>query len=451
MQIIIVGCGKVGYTLVDQLNCEEHNIIAIDTDETNLKKVTNDLDVMGCLGNGVSYKTLLEAGLDHTDLLIAVTGSDEQNLLCCAIAKKAGDCKTIARVRNPIYNNELDFLKKQFGLSMIINPELASASEIARVFRFPSAIKVDTFAKGRIELFHIRIPAGSILIDAQITDIRNKLKCDVLVCVVLRDNQTIIPNGDFIFAQNDIISIVATPTKANSFFQKIGIDTNHVKNAILVGGGKISYYLAKRLLTSGISVKIIELDKDRCEELSELLPDASIINGDGTDQNLLFEEGIEKALGFAALTDVDEENIVLSLFAKNISQAKTITKINRINFIDVVNQLNLDSILYPRLITADCIIQYVRSMYKSIGSNVENLYKLNSSAEALEFAIKEESPVTNIPFETLRIKKNILICCIMRNGNIIIPGGQDSIQVDDTVIIVLNNYRIHDITDILEA
>lgn len=452
MEIMIVGCGKVGYTLVEQLSGEEHNIIVVDSNAERVRKVTDDLDAMGYIGNGVSYQVLKEAGIDRTDLLIAVTGSDEQNLLCCVIARKASKCKTIARVRNPIYNGELDFLKKEFDLGMIINPEFASAMEIARIFRFPSAIKIDTFAKGRVELLHFRIKEGSILLNYKLMELKNTFKCDILVCTVTRKDQVIIPNGEFTFEANDVVAVVAAPKEVNGFFKKIGVETNRISNAMLVGGGKISYYLAKRLLSANISVKIIESNRARCEELSELLPQASIIYGDGTDQNLLLEEGLETAGGFAALTDVDEENMVLSLFARSRSNAKLVTKINRINFGGVVNQLNLESVIYPRFITADYITQYVRSMYDSLNSNVENLYRLeDNKAEALEFFIKEKSNVVGIPLEELRIKKNILVCCITRNRQIIIPGGKDMIQVGDTVVIVLTNYHLHDIEDILES
>lgn len=452
MQIIIVGCGKVGYTLVEQLSGEDHNIIVIDEKEEKVRSITDDLDAMGIVGNGVSYQTLLEADIPHADLLIAVTGSDEQNLLCCVIAKKAGNCKTIARVRNPIYNNEVAFLREELGLAMIINPELTSASEIARIFQFPSAVKIDTFSKGRIELLHFRVTGECLLNNYQLVHIRTTLKCEVLVCMVTRDDQVIIPRGDFVFQEGDIIAIVAAPSKASEFFRKIGISTGRIHSAMIVGGGTIAYYLAKRLLAVGIDTKIIEADANRCEHLSELLPKATVICGDGTDQKLLLQEGLEQIEGFAALTGLDEENILLSLYAKKASHAKVITKINRIVFNDVLNDLTLDSITYPRLLTADSIIKYARSMNESLNSNVENLYKLeDGKAEALEFYIKEDSAVTGIPLEKLPIRKNILICSINRGGKIIIPGGQDELRTGDSVVVVLTNARLHDIKDILEA
>lgn len=451
MQIIIVGCGKVGYTLVEQLNNENHNIVVVDTNEERLRSITDELDVMGIVGNGASYQTLLEAGIQDTDLLIAVTNSDEQNLLCCVIAKKAGNCKTIARVRNPIYYGELDFLREELGLAMIINPELTSASEIARLFQFPSAIKIDTFAKGRIELVHFRVTADCRLRDYPLINIRTTLKCDVLVCTVTRGEQVIIPRGDFIFREGDIVVIVTTPSNASIFFKKIGINIGRIRNVMIVGGGTIAYYLAKRLLAAGIDTKIIESDEKRCEQLSELLPQATIINGNGINQSLLMQEGLAQTQGFAALTGLDEENILLSLYAKKSSNAKVVTKVNRITFNSVLEDLKLDSITYPRLLTADSIIKYARSMNASLNSNVENLYKLHDGrAEALEFYIKENTPgITNIPLVDMPIKKNILICSIFRHGKVIIPGGQDFLQAGDSVVVVLTNERLHDIKDIL--
>lgn len=451
MKIIIVGCGKVGYTLVEQLSGENHDIVVIDEREEKVNSITDSLDAMGIVGNGVSYQTLAEADIAHADLLIAVTGSDEQNLLCCVIAKKAGHCKTIARVRNPIYNSEIEFLRDELGLAMIINPELASAAEIARIFQFPSAVKIDSFSKGRVELLHFRVTADCLLNNYELIHIRTTLKCDILVCMVTRDEEVIIPKGDFVFREGDMVAIVTTPSKAYDFFKKIGIVTEKVHTAMIVGGGTIAFYLAKRLLDIGINTKIIDPHPERCEELSELLPKATIICGDGTDERLLIQEGLATVDGFAALTGLDEENILLSLYAKRISHAKIVTKINRINFSSVLSDITLDTISYPRLLTADVIIKYVRSMNESMNSNVENFYKLEDGrAEALEFYIKEPSPVTDAPLGKLRIRKNILICCINRNGRIIIPGGQDELHVGDSVIVVLTHSRLNDIKDILE-
>ncbi|MCH5342967.1 MAG: Trk system potassium transporter TrkA [Acetatifactor sp.] len=451
MNIIIVGCGKVGSTLVEQLNGENHNIVVIDEKEEQVKSITDELDAMGIVGNGVSYQTLQDAGIKHTDLLIAVTNSDEQNLLCCVIAKKAGNCKTIARVRNPIYSTEISFLREELGLAMIINPELTAASEIARVFQFPSAVKVDTFSKGRIELLHFRVTKDCLLNNYKLIHVRSTLKCDVLVCMVTRGDEVLIPKGDFVFQEDDVVAFVSTPPEANRFFQKIGIGTGKIHTAMLVGGGTMAYYLARRLLAVGIDTKIIDLNEERCEMLTELLPKATIICGDGTDEKLLLQEGLDSVDGFAALTGLDEENILLSLVARKNSHAKVVTKINRVSFNSVLSDTKLDSVTYPRLLTADVIIKYARSMNESLDSNVENLYKLEEGrAEALEFYIKEASAVTNTPLVNMRLKKNLLICSITRGNQVIIPSGQDELRVGDYVVVVLTHSRLNDIKDILE-
>ncbi len=451
MDIIIVGCGKVGSTLVEQLNGENHNIVVIDEREEKVKSITDEMDAMGIVGNGVNYQVLLDAGIRHADLLIAVTGSDEQNLLCCVIAKKAGNCKTIARVRNPIYSTELSFLREELGLAMIINPELTAAAEVARIFQFPSAVKVDTFSKGRIELLHFRVTKDCLLNNYGLIHVRSTLKCDVLVCMVTRGEEVLIPRGGFVFQEDDVVAIVSTPPEANRFFQKIGIGTSKVHTAMLVGGGTMAYYLARRLLAVGIDTKIIDYNKERCEKLSEQLPKATVICGDGTNEKLLLQEGLDSVDGFAALTGVDEENILLSLVARKNSKAKIVTKINRVNFNSVLSDIKLDSATFPRLLTADVIIKYARSMNASLNSNVENLYKLEDGrAEALEFYIKESSAVTDVPLVKMRLKKNLLICSITRGSQVIIPSGQDELKVGDYVVVVLTHSRLNDIKDILE-
>lgn len=451
MKIIIVGCGKVGYTLVEQLSSEGHNIIAIDERREKLTAITNAFDVIGIEGNGVSYEILKEADIANTDLLIAVTGSDEHNLLCCMIAKKAGNCKTIARVRNPIYHNDIEYLKNEFGLAMIINPEAAAAMEISQIIRFPFAQKIDTFAHGHINLVHFRVDADSILVGRSLQEIRVDLKSQMLVCLVNRDGEITIPRGNFIIRAGDVLGVVAERAKVNTYFKQLEISTNRAKNIIILGGGTISYYLAKLLQKRGQYVKIIEIDKNRCEELSELLPNATIIHGDATDHSLLLEEGLEDAEVVVSMTDLDEENILLSMFCAGNSEAKTITKVNRINFSGILDQLSLDSIIYPRLITADYIIKLVRSASNSQNNDVENYYRLaDGQAEALEFLVKDNSPATGVPLQQLHIRKNTLICCIYRDGQVIVPSGQDCIMPGDTVVIILKDYKINNIDEILE-
>lgn len=451
MNIIIIGCGKVGLTLAELLSAEKHDVVLVDESSQRLSSVPEEIDALRILGNGASINTQIEAGIEAADILIAVTGSDELNLLCCLIAKKAGHCHTIARVRNPIYNKELDFIKVKLGISMIINPELTAAIEISRLLRFPSAIKIDTFAKGRVELLKFRIRSEFGLDGMPINQIAGHPNSNILICAVERGDDIFIPGGDFILRNNDLLSIMASPQNAVAFFHRIGFKTNQVKNAMIVGGGKIGYYTAKLLLEMNIDVRIVENDRDRCEELSLLLPDATIICGDGTDKQLLMEEGLPEAEAFVTLTGLDEENILLSLFAQANSHAKLITKVTKIAFTEIINNLDIGSVIYPKHLTADYILQYVRAMSNSIGSNVETLYQiLDNRAEALEFAIHETSDVTDIPLSDLTLKSNLLIGSINRGGKTWIPRGQDTIQVGDTVIIVTTQKGLGDIRDILK-
>ncbi len=450
MKIIIVGCGKVGQKLTEQLSDEGHDITVIDPDREVIDDTASQYDVMGIVGSGADRAVLDDAGIEDTDLLIAVTQSDELNLLCCLIAKKSGNCQTIARVRKPEYIDDIDLVKEELGLAMVINPEHAAAVEIARVFRFPTAIKIDTFAKGKVELMKFRIKPDSILCGMPVMDITAKLKCDVLACAVERGDEAFIPSGTFVLRAEDRVSVIAPPYNAAMFFKKIGLKTGRVHNVIIAGGGDVSYYLAQMLAESNVRVKIIDSDRDRCELLSENLPKAVVIHGDATDRGLLFEEGLEYADGFAALTDVDEENIMLSLFAKIKSNAKRITKINKITFDEVISSMDLDTLIYPKSITAEYIIRFVRALSNSIGSNVETMHRIiENKAEALEFIIRENSSVVGIPLEQLKLKDNLLIACINRDGKVILPRGQDVIAVGDTVIVVTTHLGLGDISDII--
>lgn len=450
MKIIIIGCGKVGRTLAQQLSEEQHDIVLVDTNAEKLQEVTEEIDAMTLVGNGASIGVQKEAGVEDADMLIAITNSDELNLLCCLIAKKVSKCETVARVRNPIYSEEINFIKERLGVSMSLNPELATATEMARLLRFPSAIQIDTFAKGRVELLKFKVKPEFDMDGLAVSGLADKFKCDILICGVERDGEVTIPGGDFILKDNDLVSIVASPTNSAAFFKKIGLGTNQVKNALIVGGGTLGYYLAKQLLSMKIRVRIVEKDAKRCEELSELLPEAVIINGDGTDKKLLLQSGLEAAEAFITLTNIDEENIFLALYAKDQSHAKLITKVNRFAFDNIIEKLDLGSVIYPKYITADYILQYVRAMQNSIGSNVETLYQiLDNQAEALEFSIREDDPVVGVPLMDLALKKNLLVACINHNGRIIIPRGHDQIQVGDTVIIVTTEKGLQDINDIL--
>lgn len=451
MKIIIVGCGKIGQKLAEQLNLEsDHHITVVDTRQARVEYIVNNCDIMGIVGSGANRQTLIEAGVETADLLIAVTGSDELNLLTCLIAKKTGNCKTIARVRNPEYSDEVELLKDDLGLAMVINPEQTAASEIARILRLPPAIKIDSFAKGRVELLKYRIPEGSVLNNLAVMDISHKLNCDILICGVEREDSAFIPRGNFILQSGDCINIVASPKNAEFFFHKLGVKTKSVKDTIIVGGGVTAVYLANYLLKSGIDVKIIENNPEVCDKLCSILPEASIINADGSESSVLLEEGITYAESFVALTGIDEENIMLSLFAKSQSKAKLITKINRISYNDVVDNLGLDTIIYPKNLTAEHIIKFVRAKSNSRGGNIETMHRIfDEKAEAIEFNIEPDSPIVGTPIERLSIEDDVLIACINRKGKIITPKGKDSLEVGDTVVIVTTKTGLDDINAVI--
>lgn len=451
LNIIIVGIGKVGGTLVEQLSKEGNDITIIDKNPNAVQAMSSLYDVMGVVGNGASYSVQMEAGIENCDLFIAVTESDELNLLCCTVAKRVSNCSAIARVRTPDYSNEVEYLREKLGLTMIINPDLESAKEVARILYLPATLEVNSFAHGQAEMVKFKIPEGNILVNLPISQLGKTISHKVLICAVERDGEVYIPSGNFILEEGDIISYVANRKVAKQFLNALGFNTRQVKNTMIIGGGTSAQYLADKLLHSGVAVKIIEKDRARCEELSLLLPKAIIINGDGTDEELLKEEGIHSAESFVPLTGIDEENIMLTLFARQVSNAKVVTKINHITFKDVINNLDLGSVIYPRYITSEAIIAYARAKKNSLGSNIETLYHMfDSRVEAIEFRVRNSSKVTNTPLMELSLKKNLLITFINRNGSIIIPSGQDSIKVGDTVMIVTTHTGFNDILDILE-
>lgn len=451
MNIIIVGCGKVGHTLTEQLVREGHDVTVVDTNERVIRDVTEVFDVMGIRGNGASLTVLEDAGIRRADLFIAVTGSDELNLLCCTIAKKAGkSLAAIARVRNPDYSEELAYLRQQLGLSMIINPELEAAREMARLLSRPQALTISAFAKGHAELVRFKIPSGNVLCGRTIMQLGDILQFNFLVCAVEREGSVRIPSGSYVLHEGDDITIIASSHDVHRIFESIGMRSQAVRSCMIIGGGKSSYYLAKQLLEQRLQVKIIESNRQRCEDLNEMLPEATIICGDGGDEELLKEEGIGSVEAFVPLTGLDEENILLTLYAKRVPGLKTITKINRITFNDVIDGLELGSVVYPKYITSEAIIAYVRARQNSIGSNVETLYHMfDNRVEAIEFHIDKDAPVVGVPLMELKKKDNLLIACINRGGKIIFPRGQDAIQPEDSVIIVTTHSGFGDISDIL--
>ncbi len=451
MKIIIVGGGKTGATLAHTLTKEGHDVTVIDQNPERIAGICDDNDVMGLMGNGMNYAALKEAGIAEADLMIAVTGSDEQNLLCSLFAKKNKDCATIARVRNPMYLGERDFIKEQVGLSMVINPEYETANTISGLLRFPGAIDTNSFAKRRAEMLTFKVPSGSILDGNTLTYIRSKIQTRVLFCSVGRGGQWYIPSGSFELHAGDKVTIILKPQDALHFFKEIKLETHSVKNVMIVGGGTIAFYLARQLLNMRISVKIVEIDERKCIALAEKLPEALIIHGDATDKNLLLEEGIATTDAFVALTGLDEENILLSLYAKEMTDGTVITKVDRLIFKELIANLNLDCVIYPHTLTNEAILQYVRGRQNAMGNNVETLYQLvEDQVEALEFNIGENAPGLGTPLKQLELKDNLVICGINRGRTFILPDGDTTIQAGDQVIVVTSQRKLNDFKDILK-
>lgn len=451
LRIIIVGCGKVGTSITEQLSREGHDITIVDKNASKVQALAEMYDVMGIVGNGASFSVQMEAGIEKADLIIAVTDSDELNLLCCTVARKVGECAGIARVSSPDYRDDVNYLREKLGLALIISPELEAAIEISRIIALPTALDVNTFAHGQAEIIKICVIQNGHFCGKSVAQLTSELDVKILICAVERGEDVFIPSGDFVFEAGDHVSFVASRTNARIFLRKIGFRTNHAKNALIVGGGKVAFYLAKQLINAGAEVKIIEKDKARCEELSVSLPKAVIINGDGTEGDILAEEGIENAQAFIPLTGIDEENVMLSLYAKQVSDAKIVTKINRLTFKNVINSLDLGSVIYPRYITTEAIIAYVRAKKNSTSSNIETLYHMfDSRVEAIEFRVDESSEVTDKPLMELSLRKHLLVCFINRKGKIFIPSGQDYIKAGDTVMVVTTHSGFNDISDILK-
>lgn len=451
MNIVIIGDGKIGSTLAEQLLREGHDIVVVDNNAEVLENSISMQDIMCVEGNGALMEIQEEAGVKDADVVVACTSMDELNMLCCLMAKKLGAKKTIARVRNPEYYSQINLIKDDLGLSMYINPEFSAAAEISRLLIFPSAEKIELFAKGRVELVEHTVAEDNPICGYALKDIYKKYKIKMLVCAVQRGNEVYIPDGNFVLESGDIINISATHSEIEKFFHHTDTKKRKVSSVMIIGGGKIGYYLAKKLSELKMQVKIVDNDMERCRQLSELLPEVSVIFGDGTDQALLYEEGIDQVDAMVALTGMDEENFIVSMFCKSITVPKIITKINRETYIDMAEKLGLESIITPASISANHVISYVRAIKNSEGSNEETLYRLiNNRLEALEFIITENESYVGKPLKELTLKKNNLIACIVRHRKIIIPNGDDRIEVGDSVIVVTTNTNaVHDIKEII--
>ena len=453
MKIIVLGAGKVGKTLIKHMSNEDHDIIVVDQNATKVEEVVNQFDVIGVVGNGGSYDILMEAGAQDANLIICVTASDELNILAGLMAKKMGTRHTIARVRNPDYSSQRDFMRNQLGFSMIVNPELEAASEIRRVLSFPSAVKVDTFSRGKVELAEFFVEDHSRLNGVELSQLHKITKTNILVCAVSHNEDVIIPDGNYAIKPGDHLYITGTHRDLSRFCLDIGVITTRIKNVIIVGGGKIAYYLSKQLSTQGIKVKIIEKDKNRCQVLAEKLPYVTIIHGDGSDDELLNEEGIENTDAVLALTGLDEENIVLSLSAKSLYHKKTIAKVTRMNYAGLSDVLKVDSIVAPKKIVASQIIRYVRAkMNKDNDSSVKTLYKIvDGEVEAIEFKVTEQFKYLHKTLNEMKIKEHVLVAAIIRENEVIVPKGNTTMKLNDYVIIVSRGEIMKSLNDILRG
>lgn len=450
MHIIIVGLGKFGMTMTKQLANEGHSLTLIDLNNERLEAAVNTYDVIGVWGNGATCDILQEAGAAKAKLIIAATPSDELNILCCLIANRMGTENTVARVRNPDYAAQMQFLRNELGINMIVNPEFEIANEISRIIRFPSAANLDSFARGKIEMASIRIHSDNVLCELPLYDLRKKVKAKVLVCAVQRNDNVYIPSGDFVIKCDDIISITGTRSELSSFMKQIGVYKHKIKNVMIVGGGRIGYYLSKLLSDTNRNIKLIEHDSEKCYQLADTLPDeVTVIHGDGTDQELLEEQGIERQDALVALTGIDEENIIVSMYAESKGINKVITKVNRHSY-SILGDIGLETVVSPQIVAGNLVTRYVRALQNSAGnSQIQTLHKMiNGKVEAVEFIVPEDAGYENIPFKELNFLPNILVACIMRNGKIIYPGGDDVMKANDSIIVVTAGRILEDLHDI---
>ena len=443
MRIVIVGDGKVGYALTEQLSMEGHDVFVIDSNPKVLQNSMETLDVMVLEGNGVSLNVQIEAGVPESDILIAATSADETNLLCCIIAKKLGCKYTIARVRNPEYAEHTEFLKNDLGLSMTINPERRAAREMFRLLQFPDFLKRDSFVRGRIELVELKVKDKSPMLGMKLSDLYNTAKVKVIVCAVEREGEIHIPTGSFVLEKDDKITVAAQTIDLVTLIKNLKIRNYKINEVIIIGGSNIAVYLSELLIESDVEVKIIEKDYNRCLLLADLVPEALIIHGDGSVKETLSSEGLQKTDALITLTNIDEENIILSMYANHIGVPKTITKVNRIEYSEIFQEKGVDSMVSPKLLTASEIVRYVRSIDNNTDNAVLNLYRIaNGKAEALEFQVDNTIRNINVPLSQIKLRKGILFVSFSRKGKMIIPSGNDVMKEGDLVVIVTSGSHI---------
>ena len=453
MTVIIAGGGKVGSTLAEHLAGEGHSVTIVDVSGGTLERLSNQLDVMCLKGNCVSRDTLLEAGAKGADVLIAATASDEINLLCCHTAHNIGVSYTVARVRGTEYVSDLDTLKSDLGITMLINPELTAATEISRLLRFPSAANIDSFARGRVELVSFTVQEGDFLADRTLASLAPKIQgLPLLLCVVERGDEVFIPNGASLLAVGDRVSVAGTPNGIHQFFKLLGRQTHKIRSVFILGGGRIAVYLLRQLERLGMSCKVVERSGERCRELAEEFPRALVIHGDGTDPELLTEERLSSSDAFVALTDRDEDNLIISLYAHQEGVSKVVAKSSRQNYTSIARSAGVESVVSPKLATAGLILRFIRGLQNSKGTVMNALYRIaGGRAEAMEFLVSSTTWNLKVPLKDLKLRKGILIAVIVRDGKVIIPGGSTCLEQGDDVIVIARDSGILDLNDIFEG
>lgn len=451
MKIVIIGLGKIGRTILANLSNEDHVITIIDENKDVIEELIEEFDVFGVVGNGACMDIQMEANVKNADLVIVLTDSDELNILACLVAKKLGAPNTVARVRNPDYRKQILAMKEELGISMILNPEKETANEIFNLINLPEVEQIERFARGKVSLVAIVVEKGSILIGETLISIARKYRTKILICAVQRGEQVIIPSGNFMIEEGDVIHFTAAANSLGDFLAEINHVESPLKNVMIVGGGKIGYYLADQLSKKKYKVKLIENDEARAGEIAENLPKVTVISGDGTKHNLLREEGIEAMDAFITLTGIDEENIIASMYANKKNVRRIITKIDRDELVGMLDDIGIHTNVSPKDIIAARVLRYIRALMNKRGSNIITLYRLvNNQVEALEFVAKKQEKIYNKPLKELKIKENCLIACIIRNNEVIIPDGNACICQNDNVIVVTTHKNFDDLTDIFE-
>ena len=452
MRILVVGDGKVGHTIAEHLAREEHDVVIVDRSEDVLKRSEDTLDVLCIRGNGANAATLVDAGVDRADIIIATTASDETNMLCCLVAKRLGAKFAIARIRDPEFNESLSLLQREMGIDLAVNPERATALEISRLLRFPFAANIEAFAKGRVEMVAFRAQESDSVVGVPLRDLSRKLRGipQVLYAVVERDGEVMIPNGDFVIQPDDRVHVAADMVKITEYFRYLGKNSLKIKNVMLLGGGRISYYLARMIVPMGIHVSMTEINEKKALDLSEQLPEVNVIYGDGTDQELLEQEGLSQMDAFVALCDRDEENLMTGLYAVKQGVPKVVVKNSHGAYADIISAMGLDSVVSPKNITCDNILRYVRQRENATGTRVERLYKLvGGQAEALEFIARPTDPYVGVPLKDLTVSRGTLVAVIVRRGKVIVPFGNDHIEAGDSVVIISRQMGVNDLNEVI--